>query len=989
MKLIKAILVLLFSALQIIPSGEEAVQVELQELRTFEYPPFAQSRTTWADSILQQMSVEEKIGQLFMIAAYSNRDESHYQQLDYYIKQYHIGGLIFFQGDPVTQARLTNRYQAIAKYPLMIGIDAEWGLAMRLDSTVQYPRQLLLGAIRDDRKVYEMGLEIGRQHKRMGIHVNFAPVVDVNNNPNNPVINDRSFGEDRENVAKKGIAYMNGLQDMQVMACAKHFPGHGDTDVDSHYDLPVILHDSTRLDSIEFYPFKKMIEAGVSSVMVAHLNIPALDSTANTPSTLSHKIVNGLLKRDMGFNGLVFTDALNMKGVTKYFSSGESSLAAFLAGNDVLLFPDKVEAAVNRIKTAYSKGQFSEADLDRSVRKILLAKQWVGLPDYQPIADSTLVADLNTSEATDLRRQLVEAAITVAKNDSDLIPLKDLGNRKISSVTIGSSKSTVFTETLDLYADVKHHYLSSSASKAEFDKVLKAVADDDIVLANMQNMSRFASRKFGLSEEAVAFAAALNEQNDGAILTIFGTPYSLARFPGWDHVIVAYEASEEAQSTTAQIIFGGRSASGMLPVSAGGYEFGDGVITPEPFRLRYGSAVELGYEDSDFYRVDSIITAMRLIEASPGCQVLIAKDGLVFYNKSHGYHTYKSPWRRVKNSDLYDIASITKVAATTPLIMRQYEDDFLDLDNTLEAYLDLPETSNKHDLVIKEMLAHQSGLWPWIPFYVETLDSTGALMSDIYDSDHSDDYPIAVCDDMFCSLVYQDSIWSMIHHSKLRDRKDYKYSDLGFYYFKDIIEGISNQPMEDMAGQLFYGPLGMNRTTYKPLDAGFSRTEIVPTETDVLFRGRTIHGYVHDPGAAMMGGVGGHAGVFSNANDLAKYMQMLLNGGHYGGHKFFDEETVDYFTKAHYEDSRRGLGFDKPDPERRWGSACDSASLASFGHTGFTGTMAFADPEHDLVFIFLSNRIHPTAENKKLISENIRTQIHQAIYDVFLAKRAQ
>ncbi len=971
----------------IYPVGEESVETSMIKTpnNPVYYPPFMYSDDTWADSVLNNMTVEEKIGQLFMIAAYSDREEGEYQTIEKYIKDYHIGGLIFFKGDPKTQAELTNRYQSAAKIPLLIGIDAEWGLGMRLANTISYPRQLLLGAIQNEQLIFEMGKEIGKQHKRMGIHVNFAPVVDINNNPNNPVINDRSFGENRENVTSKSLAYMEGLQHEKILACAKHFPGHGDTDVDSHKDLPVILHDVERLDSIELFPFKSLTQNGVSSMMVAHLNIPSLDSTKNTPTTLSRKIVSGLLKNQLGFSGLIFTDAMNMKGVTKYFGPGEAEVNAFLAGNDVLLFPESVNAAVNKMKTAYSLGQYSEEDLNKSVKKILMAKSWAGIEKFDSVKVDSVVIELNNESSHHLRHELIESAITVVRDSANMIPLRTLQNKRIACVTIGKKTATPFSKMLNNYAEIDHFYIGKTDEWSRHEGVLKVLDKYDIAIVNVQNMSRYASKKFGVSANTEKFAAQLSKK-DNVIMTVFGSPYSLEKFPGFNHLIVGYEESTEAQEITAQVIFGGRKASGKLPVSAGGYEFGEGIQTIEPIRIKYGHIRELGYNASDLSKIDSIIKATLNIKATPGCQVLMAKDGMVFFNETYGKHTYEKGGRSVKPTDLYDVASITKIVASTALTMKLVEDGKLDMNKTLGDYLDLPETSNKHDIQLKEMLAHHAGLWPWIPFYLETLDSNNVIKPEIYDETKSSEYPIVVCDDLHCSVVYQDSIWHKIHHSDLRPAKGYKYSDLGFYYMWLIIEKMYQRPMEELVQEILYQPLGMNKTTYTPLEEGFKRREIVPTETDKVFRGRTIHGYVHDPGAAMMGGVGGHAGVFSNANDLAKYMQMLLNGGVYGGEKFLDSTTINYFTTAHFADNRRGLGFDKPDPERKWGSACDSTALTAFGHTGFTGTMVFADPETDLLFVFLSNRVHPTAENKKLIKENSRTQIHQAMYDIFLKK---
>lgn len=984
MKLVKAILIFLLTAFGINPHGENETKAvtELEVPVTKVAPPFTLQDKSWADSILKKMTIDEKIGQLFMVAAYSNKDETEYATLEAQIKKYHLGGVIFFQGNPATQIKLTNRYQQAAKYPLMVGIDAEWGLGMRLDSTISYPRQLTLGAIQDNELIFKMGEEIGRQHARMGIHVNFAPVVDVNNNSKNPVINDRSFGENRENVSEKGIAYMKGLQHVNILACAKHFPGHGDTDVDSHYDLPTISHSRARLDSIELYPFKQMIKEGVGSMMVAHLNIPALDATPNSPSTLSKKIVKDLLQKEMGFEGLIFTDALQMKGITKNLAVGQSSVKSFMAGNDVLLFPDNVPVAISQMKTAYSKGQIKLADIDKSVRKILLAKSWVGLENFQPIKEDSAVYDLNREASQLLKFQLIEASITVVRDSAKMIPLKDIATKKIASVTIGKDAATPFTQMLNNYAEVTHFFLPNTDDWAVYEKMLKQLEEYDIVLANTQGMSRFASKNFFITANATKFAKALSA-NKNAILTVFGSPYSLEKFQGWQELIVGYEESKEAQEIVAQIIFGGRSANGKLPVSALEYRFGEGINTAESNRLRYGNISELGLETKDLVQLDSIINATLAIQATPGCQVLVAKNGLVFYNRSFGKHTYETNGKIVQNSDLYDIASITKIAATTAMVMKLVDEGKLDINKTLGDYLDLPDTTNKESLVIKDILAHQAGLIPFIPFYTETLDSNKTPHKLIYQTEKSEDFPITVCDDLYCSIVYQDSIWHQIHYSRLRPEKDYKYSDLGFYYMMLLVEKIYQKPLDELVEMFFYQPLGMNKTTYNPLMHGFDLDEIVPTETEKVFRGRTIHGYVHDPGAAMIGGVAGHAGVFSNANDLAKYMQMLLNDGKYGGQQYLDSATVKLFTSAPFQESRRGLGFDKPDPNGRYGSAAPSASLNAFGHTGFTGTVAFADPDNDLIFIFLSNRVHPTADNKKINEENSRSKMHQAVYDMF------
>jgi len=422
----------------------------------------------WVDSVFDSMSEEERLGQLFMVAAYSNRDEKHSEELEKLIREYNIGGLIFFQGGPVRQAILTNRYQAKAKVPLLIAIDGEWGLKMRLDSTMAFPKQMTLGAVQDDAYIYAMGKEVARQCKRLGIHVNFAPVIDVNSNPANPVIGVRSFGEDKFKVAEKGIAYMKGMQDNGVIACAKHFPGHGDTETDSHLTLPVITHTKERLNDVELYPFRELIKDSVFSIMVAHMHVPAYDSTTNMATTLSKSVVTDLLKNELQFKGLIFTDALNMKGVSSFFKPGEVDVLALLAGNDVLLYAEDVPTAIRKIHKAIKENKITWAEVDERVKKILTAKFWAGLDSLKPIELHNLYEDLNSSEAKALRQDIYEKALTIVRNDDNLIPIRILDTTTFASITIGvPSQGSNFQHTLDLYAPFTHFTLHKNAGEAE------------------------------------------------------------------------------------------------------------------------------------------------------------------------------------------------------------------------------------------------------------------------------------------------------------------------------------------------------------------------------------------------------------------------------------------------------------------------------------------------------------------------------------------
>lgn len=945
-------------------------------------PPYINIEDPWIDSLLDTMSLEEKLGQLMMIAAYSNKDETHYKQIEGYIKKYKIGGLIFMQGTPDKQIELLNRYQAASKVPLMVGFDGEWGLSMRLKNTTTFPRQLMLGAIKDDSVIYQMGYEFGKQMKRVGININFAPDIDVNNNANNPVINDRSFGENKYNVARKGLLYMRGLQDAGVMACGKHFPGHGDTEVDSHKDLPQLNHSRVRLDSVELYPFRALIPHGIGSIMVAHLNIPSLDSTPNLPSTLSKKIVTSLLREELKFEGLIFTDAMNMGGITKFYKPGQGELAALKAGNDILLFPENVDSAVQVVVRAVKNGEISEKIINEKVRKVLKSKVWMNLKTYKPITQYKLDEDINNSWSSYLKEKIISSAITLVKDNEKMVPVGNLAKEKIACITIGKTSETAFTKMLDKYGKVDQYFISKDAARKDFDFMATNTINNSYIIVNVQDMSAFSSKNFGLTNESIFFIEKISK-NKKVLLVLFGTPYALVKFPSTKNIIIAYNEDDITQSMTAQIIFGGRAAKGRLPVSAGNNVYGDGLNSLLSQRLRYGSSWELGVDPADLKGIDSIAKNAISIGATPGCQVLAAKDGLVFYEKSFGKHTYENDGRLVQNSDIYDIASLTKVTATLPLVMKLVEDSIVDLDKTIGNYIKMPDTTDKKRLVLREVLAHQSGLVAWIPFYKRYTDKNDKPDPFYFQFSKDNTYDIRICDGVYQCYSIEDSIWNAIYKSELGN-KTYKYSDLGFFFMKKMVEQQLKSPIETNDQRYFYNSLGMNKTMYRPREKGISLSTIPPSEIDNYFRNRKIHGDVHDPGAAMLGGVGGHAGLFSNANDLAKYFQMLLNQGTFGGLRFLKSATIAEFTRKQYSGSRRGLGFDKPEMEKDNGPTCKSASAASFGHTGFTGTIAWADPVYNMLNVFLSNRTFPSQENKLLVNKDVRPKIQQEIYNAIL-----
>ncbi|MBN1132580.1 MAG: serine hydrolase [Bacteroidales bacterium] len=977
-----------------------------------EEPAFISGGGDWADSVMRTLSLERKIGQMIMIQVYSGDSPDKLEGVDEMIRQEGIGGILFSRGGPVRQAQLINRFQQKSKVPLIMAMDGEWGPGMRLDSTISYPRQMTLGAIQDNRLIYRMGYEIADQMKQLGIQMNFAPVADINSNPENPVINARSFGEDPDNVAEKVIAYFTGMQNNGLLVTAKHFPGHGDTDSDSHLTLPFVFHSRERLDSVELFPFRESVRKGITGIMVGHLHVPALDSRPGRPTSLSDKVIADLLVNRMGFKGLIVTDALSMKGVSGFLEPGELEVEAVLAGNDILLMPQDPHKAIQAIKKAVRKGLIPESRIDSSCRKILMAKHWSGLDKFEPIETKHLTERLNSRKYLLLQRKLVEEAIINLDDPKNLIPLKGLEKRKIATVSIGKEVPNAFTETVDLYMESSHFSLPSNPGSSLMDSLLKQMDGFNTVLVNIYGILPAAARQYGITERTLQFVESISTNRD-VILNVAGTPYCLNRFKdlsGPDAVLLSCSEDELDQSIAAQAIFGGVACRGRIPVSAGSrYRAGSGKDTDGGIRLSYSIPEDAGMNYDTLLRIDSLVEDAIRQKATPGCQVLVARKGRVVWHKAYGYHTYQNRME-VKWNDLYDLASVTKIVATIPALMLLRGEGKFHEDSLLKTCLPEVDHNAKGDLIIRDILSHQAGLASWIPFYyrlLEPLDSSEQLISskwsetycyrlgnhtyanrnvkyldDIFRTDFSPEYPIQVARDLYLRADFRDTVYRALLDSEL-GKKEYRYSDLGYYLLHLAIEHITDTLLYPYLYHNFYAPLGAVTLGYLPLNR-FPEERIVPSENDMFFRRQLIRGFVHDPGAAMLGGISGHAGTFSNANDLAKMMQMYLNHGYYGGRHFLDSIVISAYTSRAYYDNgnRRALGFDRPvTEEKNAGPACDDASESSYGHSGFTGTIAWVDPEYDLVYIFLSNKVHPNQSNTKLIDGNIRTNIQQVLYD--------
>ena len=940
-----------------------------------------QAQQKWVDSIYNNMSIEEKVGQLFMVRAFSDSKKSNQKAVAQLINKYHIGGLIFSTGGPIAQAKQNNLYQAISKTPLLIGMDAEWGLSMRLDSTYAFPWNMTLGAISDTKLVERTGYHIGEHCKRIGVHFNFAPVVDINTNPKNPIIGNRSFGEDRDNVTEKGLAFMKGMQDAGVLANAKHFPGHGDTDSDSHKTLPTINFNEKRIDSIELYPYRELIKKGLSSVMVAHLNVPSLEPRDGFPSSLSKHIVTDILKDTLGFKGLIFTDALEMKGVSNYSTPGEIDLAALRAGNDVLLISEDVPRAIAKIIEAYNNKDLTEERLAHSVKKILMAKFKVGLDNYEPIGTRTLVADLNRLEDDVLYEELMEAATTVLKNKEDLLPLRNLETKKIAYVELGDSSGSTFYDELKKYTKV--HKVEAE----KLNELITKLQNYNTVIVGFHKKNDHPWRGYKFTDKELVWLYEIARTNT-VILDVFARPYSmidLTTIENLEGIVMSYQNSDIAQQKSAQVIFGSVAAKGNIPVSLGEhFKVGDGIQYTAIQSLSYGLPERVGMSSKKLERLDSIAQYAVDHKMTPGIQLLVARKGKVIYNKNFGKHTYKGK-DKVKFEDMYDVASLTKILATLPLLMELEEKKAVSLNTKLSTILPEYATTNKKNVTVKQMLSHYARLRPWVPFYVATLDSTTRKPDPkYYRRAATSTFNIKVADQMFLRKDYPDSIQKIIRETELLSTQRYRYSDLPYYILKKYIEDYYRKPLNELVQEHFYQSLGANYTTYNP-SSKFSDRNLIPTEIDDYFRYKEVHGYVHDMGAAMQNGVGGHAGVFSNANDVAKIMQMYLQKGFYGGKRYLKTETVDKFNTTYYrhKNVRRGIGFDKPQLGDE-GPTCGCLSMKSFGHSGFTGTYAWADPDEEIVYIFLANRTYPKAGKNLLLRENIRTEIQRLIYEAII-----
>ncbi|MEO8720039.1 MAG: glycoside hydrolase family 3 N-terminal domain-containing protein [Ginsengibacter sp.] len=939
----------------------------------------------WVDSVFNTLNNDQRITQLMILreSSFTKDGPVYYDSaIAEAIQKYNIGGICLFQGTPVKQANFINYFQSIAKTPLMVCIDAEWGLGMRFDSITPLNHQMMLGAIHDSSLVYQYGKLVGRQLKRMGIQVNYAPVVDINNNPNNPVINDRSFGEDKYKVARFGIAYMKGLQDEGVLACAKHFPGHGDVNVDSHLDLPVINKSMAQLDSLELYPFKRMFAAGVGSVMIAHLYIPAIDGTPNTATSLSKKNVTGLLKDQLHFEGLTFTDALGMKGVAKYFPNGQIAAQSLIAGNDMLCLPEDIPTCIEKIKAAIDSNQLSWNDIYKKCKKVLAYKYMLGLENRQSIDTNNLTNDLN-ADIDKMNKLVAENAITVLNNEDAVFFPLTAANKKIAYVGIGIDSSNTFTKRLqnDLKADAFFFNYQQNAGRI-LSTVQLIKTRYDAVVIGIHNYKRYPSNNFGISDYAIEMINQI-QQNNKTILFDFGNPYALKNFCGAKNLVACYEDDSITQNAAADILEGKIIAKGTLPVTVcDDYKYGSGIIAKRVLPVATPESQGLnGFQMNN--DIDSIANLGITGKAYPGCVVLIARHGKIVFEKAYGTYSYDTP-EPVNLNSIYDMASVTKICATTLGVMKLFDEGKLRLDKTLGTYLPWARNSDKANLNIEKILLHQARLVADVVFYLKTVDPvTKQLLPQYFQPDSSAKFGIRVAQNLYLRTDYVDSMNQSIIDSKLLPTEKYVYSDNDFILMADVVRAISGLRIDKYVDKYFYKPMGLTSIGFNPRNR-FDTNLIAPTEIDQYFRHQLLYGDVHDEGSAMFGGDAGHAGLFSNAENIGAILQMFLDGGTFKGQQYIKPSTLKLFTAYNSSISRRGIAFDKPEKDNY--TTTDPhpypsrfASPLTFGHTGYTGTCIWVDPKYDLVYVFLSNRVNPV-RSSNLYSLNIRGAIEDAVY---------
>lgn len=957
----------------------------------------------WADSVYASLTERQRVAQLMCCKVVPTQGANSRAAITRLVKTEGVGSLLFTEGTVEQFVSLADLAQAEARVPVLMTVDGEWGVSMRVGDTPRFPKNIAIGAIRNKRLIYDYGQEVARECRLLGIQADFAPDADVNSNPANPVIGSRSFGEDPQLVAEASVAYSLGMEDAGVQAVAKHFPGHGDTGTDSHKALTRVDHSRQRLDDIDLVPFKSFVDAGCSGIMTGHIIVPALDPS-ETPASLSKIMTTDLLRKDMGFEGLIYTDALGMKGAVDP-AGRNNCIAALLAGADVLLCPENPHTAINTLAAAVADGRVPATVLEDRCKRVLRYKYYLGLDNYKPLGTdyAAIARELNSPEALALMKKLASAAITVVRNENNILPLGRLAERTFSVVSIGAGRNNEFAATCARYARTEDYYTNGEAFTAAS---LAKIEKGDVIIAAVFSDNAAARQTL---ERLVA--------GPKPVVGVFMiSPFKIRKFGAamsrLAATVLAYDDIPVARESAAEAVFGGIAVDGRLPVNiAGVAKVGAGIDLPKT-RLGYTSPVAEGLSPAMADSIDAIVREGLKTKAFPGCQVLVARHGNIVYDKCFGKITGTADAKAVGPLTVYDLASVSKATGTLPGIMKAYDQGLLSLDDRLGDIIPEITDSAKREITVRELLYHETGMPAALNMFdlmFDTTTYTGRLISNRPDRNHSikiqrnaygnnrarmrtdiisrtksEKYPVEASKGIYTGRAAYDTVMSRIYNIPLRKNKNYNYSCLNFALLMDVEQRRTGRPHQEYVEENIFGPLGAYRTGYRPAER-FDKSEIAPTEYDSFMRRQKVHGYVHDEMANFSGGVQGNAGLFANAGDIAKICQMWLNGGKYGDAQVLSPATVELFTTAKSPTCRRGLGFDKPDtvnPE--YSPTCDEASPEVFGHLGFTGTVFWVDPKEDLIFIFLTNRVDPTRDNAAFNKLGIRPQLFRYVYQSLL-----
>lgn len=916
--------------------------------------PLTDNDINWVDSTLESMRLREKCAQLVFPYANGNDPNENsrgYKRITSLVKEEQVGGVLFLQGDIENQVNLTNKLQELSKVPLLITIDMERGVGMRLEDGVEFPYKMAFAAAGDPNYDYKMAKLAAEEGRAIGVHQNFAPLVDVVNDYRNPIINVRAYSSNPDVIGIHSDAFIRGMHEGGMITTAKHFPGHGATDLDSHNELPLIDLGLDELKENDLRAFEFAINSGVKSVMIGHLDVPELTESPGLPATFSYNLITRLLKDEMGFEGLIVTDALNMYALTNNYTQKEIALLSIQAGNDILLFPaDEVEM-IDGLVEAVESGKITDSRIEESVRKLLKVKKWLGLDKSTYVNLDKAKREINKRSHFRLAQDVAEKSITLVKDEQNLIPLYPDDYTKVNSITISDSR---FDKTIEdpflfekilneKFGYVKNFRVNLNSSESEYKKIIDDSKKADLLILSIYANVKSFTGKIDLQEDQFEFVEDLLELEKTSVAISFGNPFIISEVTEFPTYLTTYGNVPLSQSSAVNAILGDTPITGKLPVDLPNtqYKVGDG-IEMQPNKLFYQEA-DSNY---NFTVVDSLMKNALKEKVFPGAALLVGHRGRVVLNKNYGKFTYESDAKEVDEKSIYDLASLTKVVATTSAAMLLYDRGELDISEKVHEYLPKFNNNGKENIRIENLLLHNSGLPAWKPFYRNYTDSASVI----------------------------NSIMTM--ELDFNPGEKYQYSDLGMIVLQKVIESITGMSIQRYLDKNLFSLLEINSTFYKPSPKVWYHC--APTEKDDYWRNDLLKGKVHDETAYLLNGVAGHAGLFSTTNDLAKLLFMYVNNGRYGNYQFFKPETIELFTTKKSELSSRAFGWDTKDSVKSSAGNLFSDDY-SFGHTGFTGTSIWVDKKEDLFVILLSNRVYPTRENRKIIE--LRPIIHDAIYE--------